>query len=56
VIKQQVRSGKPSQKATFHRRISGWTVIYTAAHLDITEKIIKELNTRYERGLDSEKG
>ncbi|MHC4916420.1 MAG: hypothetical protein ACYTGB_13105 [Planctomycetota bacterium] len=56
MIKQQVRSGKPSQKATFHRRISGWTVIYTAAHLDITEKIIKELNTRYERGLDSEKG
>ncbi len=56
VIKQQVRSKKPSRKDSFYRNVRARTVLYAAARLDITEQIAKQLNTEYERGRNSAKG
>jgi len=56
VLKQQVRSNKPKRKETFYRNVRARTVLYCAAHLDITEKLITQLNTGYERGRNAAKG
>jgi len=57
VIKQQVRDDhKPQTKSTFYRNVAARTVLYAAAHLDITEEITKQLNKAYERGVDAAKG
>jgi Skp family chaperone for outer membrane proteins len=56
VIKQQELSKTPKAKSTFHRRVGAMTVLYSAAHLDITDEVIRQMNTEYERGLDAAKG
>ncbi len=56
VLKQQVRTSKPRLKATFYRNVAARTVLYAAAHLDITDKIVKQLNSDYERGRNNPKG
>jgi Skp family chaperone for outer membrane proteins len=56
VLKQQVRTSKPRLKATFYRNVAARTVLYAAAHLDITDKIVKQLNADYERGRNKAKG
>jgi Skp family chaperone for outer membrane proteins len=50
VIKQQARDEPVESKAAFHRSVSSRTLLYAAAKLDITEEILKKLNTEYERG------
>jgi Skp family chaperone for outer membrane proteins len=56
VLKQQVRTGTPKRKSTFYRNVAARTVLYAAAHLDITEEVIKQLNGDYERGRGAPKG
>ena len=50
VIKQQVSTSKTRSSTTVRMRIAAQTVIYAAAQLDITEAILKQMNTDYERG------
>jgi Skp family chaperone for outer membrane proteins len=56
VLKQQVRDEKTKTKTGFYRNVAARTVLYSAAHLDITEAIIKQLNTDYDRGKSAAKG
>ena len=56
VVKQQVLSEQVSSKAVFHRRVGSQTLLYAAKRLDITEALIKQMNTAYERGTGAAKG
>ncbi len=56
VFKQQIRSTTPKTKSTFYRNVAARTVLYSAARLDITDAIAKQLNTDYERGRGAAKG
>lgn len=56
VLKQQIRSTRPKTKSTFYRSVAARTVLYSAARLDISEAIVKQLNTDYERGKGADKG
>jgi Skp family chaperone for outer membrane proteins len=49
VIKQQVSTSRTRSTTTVRMRIAAQTVLYAAPQLDITEAILKQMNTDYER-------
>jgi Skp family chaperone for outer membrane proteins len=58
VLRQQRGDSLPPPKsvATFNRMITAQTILYSAAALDITDAVLKDLNRTYERGSTTPKG
>ncbi len=58
VLRQQRGDSLPPAKsvATFNRMVTAQTILYSAAALDITDAVLKDLNRTYERGATTPKG